>query len=111
MNPILKRVVEALESMQGIGSDAAGTRNGPANYPRTYQPGAPGDVPAARPQVFEPALKQFGRAFRLGDPLMADAELSAHWHTARRLATAHVLRLVSGTPFADHLVLRGSVLL
>ena len=65
----------------------------------------------ARPQVFEPALKHFGRAFRLGDPSFADEKAQSAWSDTRLQIVDHLLRLVSASPWSEQLVLRGSLLL
>ncbi|MFJ8439647.1 nucleotidyl transferase AbiEii/AbiGii toxin family protein [Kitasatospora griseola] len=69
------------------------------------------DPRAARPAVFDPALKQFDNAYRAGDPRFTDPDLSAAWYAARRTAMDAVLAAVAASPWADHLVLRGSVVL
>lgn len=80
-----------------------------ADYPNTYRPGAE-DGPE-RPQVFEPALQQFPHAFRRGDPVFPDDETRRVWYAARRGVLDHLLRSISESPWKDHLVLRGSLLL
>ncbi|OIJ69797.1 nucleotidyl transferase AbiEii/AbiGii toxin family protein [Streptomyces mangrovisoli] len=61
--------------------------------------------------IFDPALKQYPNAYRAGDPRFADAAAGAAWYAARRSALYLVLTAVAGSEWADHLVLRGSVLL
>ncbi|MGI8336554.1 nucleotidyl transferase AbiEii/AbiGii toxin family protein [Actinomadura scrupuli] len=61
--------------------------------------------------VFDPALKHHGMAMRAGDPRFADRALGARWYAARRTAIDHVLAAVTTSRWADHLVLRGSILL
>ncbi|MDI2131672.1 nucleotidyl transferase AbiEii/AbiGii toxin family protein [Yinghuangia seranimata] len=61
--------------------------------------------------VFEPALQHYSKAMRAGEPQFASEELAARWHEARRDALDHVLAALAGSPWAEHLVLRGSVLL
>ncbi|MFG2003402.1 nucleotidyl transferase AbiEii/AbiGii toxin family protein [Spirillospora sp. NPDC048911] len=75
--------------------------------PTTLRP-----VPGAlqRP-VFDPALRQHPMAMRAGDPLFASAEAGERWYAARRRAVDHVLAAIARSRWADHLVLRGSVLL
>jgi hypothetical protein len=88
-------------------------RSAPAGsplYPSTYQP------VTRRPGVeqrgaFDPALLHYQRAYRAGDPTFADERLGLAWRRARRAAIEHVLTAVAGSPWAAHLVLRGSVLL
>ncbi|WP_431773798.1 nucleotidyl transferase AbiEii/AbiGii toxin family protein [Streptomyces cucumeris] len=61
--------------------------------------------------VFDPALKEFARAFRAGEPRFADEESARAWHRARRTVLDTVLAAIADGPWADHLMLRGSVLL
>ncbi|MFD8733408.1 nucleotidyl transferase AbiEii/AbiGii toxin family protein [Streptomyces sp. NPDC059618] len=61
--------------------------------------------------IFDPALKHHPNAYRAGDPRFTDAEAGAAWYAARRSALDLVLTAIAGTEWADHLVLRGSVLL
>ncbi|MGW6395279.1 nucleotidyl transferase AbiEii/AbiGii toxin family protein [Streptomyces sp. NPDC055103] len=77
--------------------------------PRTLTAGI-GDA-AVRHQVFDPALKHFAEAFRPGDGVVEDPELRARWQAARRAALELVLAAVAGSPWADFLVLRGSMLM
>jgi hypothetical protein len=44
-------------------------------------------------------------------PAVTDAEQAAYWQQARRTAIITVLTAISESPWAEHLVLRGSVLL
>ena len=79
-------------------------------FPRTWQRKlADGDV--ERPAVFEPALKQFDRAYRQGEPAFQDVELGLEWRAARRRVIDHLLRIVGESPWKDDLILRGSMLL
>ncbi|HJU40719.1 MAG TPA: nucleotidyl transferase AbiEii/AbiGii toxin family protein [Tahibacter sp.] len=64
-----------------------------------------------REHVFDPALKQYARAFRLGDPAFADDADRLRWHAARAAVVGHVLRVIARSPWRDSLVLRGSTLL
>lgn len=87
------------------------------------RPGDPGVPPTFLPlpvrpgqeihqvPVFDPALKQFPDAYRAGEPVFGDEADSARWLAARRAAMAHVLAVVAASPWAEHLVLRGSVVL
>ncbi|MFI0449796.1 nucleotidyl transferase AbiEii/AbiGii toxin family protein [Actinomadura sp. 6N118] len=61
--------------------------------------------------VFDPALKQHRKAMRAGEPLFASMETGERWYAARRQAVDHVLAAIARSQWADHLVLRGSVLL
>ncbi|MGX4732413.1 nucleotidyl transferase AbiEii/AbiGii toxin family protein [Kitasatospora griseola] len=69
------------------------------------------DPRAVQPAVFDPALKQFDNAYRAGDPQFTDPDLAAAWYAARRTAMDTVLAAVAASAWADHLVLRGSVVL
>ncbi|MFF6776140.1 nucleotidyl transferase AbiEii/AbiGii toxin family protein [Streptomyces sp. NPDC012637] len=77
--------------------------------PRTLTAGI--GAAAARHGAFDPALKQFDRAFAPSDTVVGDPELRARWQTARRSALGLVLAAVAGSPWADSLVLRGSMLM
>ncbi|WP_441247895.1 nucleotidyl transferase AbiEii/AbiGii toxin family protein [Kitasatospora sp. McL0602] len=77
--------------------------------PLTLRPVA--DELAVQRPVFEPALKHLRNAYRAGDPQYADPAVERAWHTARRAAMELVLTALAGTPWAAHLVLRGSVAL
>ncbi|MGP3986015.1 nucleotidyl transferase AbiEii/AbiGii toxin family protein [Streptomyces sp. 3N207] len=61
--------------------------------------------------VFDPSALHYANAMRLGNPEFADAETGERWFAARRRALDLVLATVAGSPWAEHLVLRGSVLL
>ncbi|MGW4897686.1 nucleotidyl transferase AbiEii/AbiGii toxin family protein [Kitasatospora sp. NPDC004240] len=61
--------------------------------------------------IFDPALKQYSNAYRAADPRFADAAVGAAWYAARRTALDLVLTAIARSEWADHLVLRGSVLL
>lgn len=78
-------------------------------FPRTYLPAA--DPDAAQKLVFDPSTKQFSSSFRASEPQFARPAQAAGWRQARRGAIDTVLAAVSGSEWADHLVLRGSVLL
>ncbi|GAA1392385.1 nucleotidyl transferase AbiEii/AbiGii toxin family protein [Kitasatospora putterlickiae] len=72
----------------------------------------PIDDEAVRQQpVFDPALAGYTRALRPSEPLFDDPRLAERWLTARREALNTVLSAVAASPWAEHLVLRGSVLL
>ncbi|MFE7511885.1 nucleotidyl transferase AbiEii/AbiGii toxin family protein [Streptomyces sp. NPDC057540] len=77
--------------------------------PRTLTAGI-GEA-AVRHRVFDPALKHFDEAYRPGDGVVEDPELLARWRAARRTALELVLAAVAGSPWADSLVLRGSMLM
>lgn len=80
------------------------------DLPKTFNPSGSMEL-AGRPQVFDPALKHYGRAFRPGDPSFPTPEAAARWHAARREATDHVLRALAESPWGKQLVLRGSRLM
>ncbi|UGQ12810.1 nucleotidyl transferase AbiEii/AbiGii toxin family protein [Yinghuangia sp. ASG 101] len=61
--------------------------------------------------VFDPSLKQYGKAMRAGDPQFPAPDEAERWYDARRRAVDHVLAAVAASPWAEHLVLRGSALL
>ncbi|WP_328885094.1 nucleotidyl transferase AbiEii/AbiGii toxin family protein [Streptomyces sp. NBC_00316] len=84
-----------------------GTRRS-ADLPGTLLPAPAG---LNHPVIFEPALKQFPNAYRAGEPHFEDVEAGRAWHRARRTALDTVLAAVAAGPWADHLVLRGSVLM
>ena len=61
--------------------------------------------------AFDPSVKHFQRAVRAGEPAFDDAAMGERWRVARRTAMEHILAIVAESPWAPHLVLRGSVLL
>jgi hypothetical protein len=69
------------------------------------------DAAARQRFVFDPALKHRSHAYRTSDPEFADRQARAAWRRARRTAMDLVLAAIAGSPWRDHLVLRGSVLL
>jgi hypothetical protein len=79
------------------------------DLPKTLRP-VPGDDVVQRP-VFDPALKQHRNAYRATDPSFTDPTRGEAWRSARRRALHLVLAAVSGSPWVDALVLRGSVLM
>ncbi|SCL21676.1 Nucleotidyl transferase AbiEii toxin, Type IV TA system [Micromonospora pallida] len=83
---------------------AAGSRG----YPPTYQ--ALPDSPIVRQwAAFDPALKQYGNAYRAGEPDFLVAATGRRWRHARRAVMNRVLAAVGATTWGQHLVLRGSV--
>ncbi|MEV1008978.1 nucleotidyl transferase AbiEii/AbiGii toxin family protein [Streptomyces sp. NPDC049881] len=77
--------------------------------PRTLLPAPDG---LRQPAVFDPALKQFGNAYRAGEPAFGgDDRARRAWHAARRTALDVTLAGIAGGRWAGHLVLRGSVLM
>ncbi|MFD9126749.1 nucleotidyl transferase AbiEii/AbiGii toxin family protein [Kitasatospora sp. NPDC059571] len=77
--------------------------------PRSLYPVA--DERAVQRPVFDPSLLGYTKAMRAGEPEFADPAVGERWYAARRTALDTVLAAVAGSPWADHLVLRGSVLL
>ncbi|MEV4275200.1 nucleotidyl transferase AbiEii/AbiGii toxin family protein [Actinoplanes xinjiangensis] len=78
--------------------------------PPTFQPVPPGRGVEQR-YVFDPALKQFDDAYRPGEPEFADPVIGGRWQSARQLAMNHLLTVLGGSRWAEHLVLRGSALM
>lgn len=69
------------------------------------------DDEAVQRTVFDPALKQFPNAFRASDPVFPSPAATRAWQTARASALAAVRDGVAASPWAEALVLRGSVLM
>ncbi len=81
---------------------------GAEGYPSTYRP-LPRQDGIQQRAAFDPALKHFPNAYRAGEPRFADDGLRLRWHQARQAAMAYLLRTIAESPYARHLVLRGSV--
>ncbi|WP_405983387.1 nucleotidyl transferase AbiEii/AbiGii toxin family protein [Streptomyces sp. NBC_00872] len=79
-----------------------------SDLPRTLLPTPAG---MTRPAVFDPALKQFGNAYQAGEPRFEDETAGPVWHRTRRTVLDIVLAAIAEGPWAEHLVLRGSVLM
>jgi len=79
-------------------------------FPHTY-PELTVEQAADRPQIFEPALLQFPKAFRTGDPPLRNPDDIASWLNHQRRVMGHLLEIIDCAPWKDHLVLRGSLLL
>ncbi|MGK4585948.1 nucleotidyl transferase AbiEii/AbiGii toxin family protein [Kitasatospora sp. HPMI-4] len=79
------------------------------DLPRSLYPVA--DERAVQRAVFDPSLLGYVKAMRAGDPAFDDPAVGARWYDARRKALDTALAAVAASPWADHLVLRGSVLL
>ena len=79
------------------------------DLPTTLLP-VPDDGVVQRP-VFDPAATHHVFGMRLGEPNFADTAVGERWYEARRHALHHVLTALSQSPWAGHLVLRGSMLL
>lgn len=77
--------------------------------PATLRPVAAPDV--SQCSVFDPALKHYRHGYRAADPLFDDKAVGQPWYAARRAAIDAVLAAVAASPYADSLVLRGSILL
>lgn len=69
------------------------------------------DEDALQRPLFDPALKHHPNAYRAGDPDFVEPAARTAWLAARRTAMDLVLTAVAASPWRDHLVLRGSVLL
>jgi hypothetical protein len=80
------------------------------DFPATYLPVTHGEG-VRQPPIFDPALKQFFRAFRAGEPVFEEEETGRRWRRARRSAIDHLVRVVAESPWSENLVLRGSLLL
>jgi hypothetical protein len=81
-------------------------------YPNTYQPNDREKDPRIdRPQVFDPALKQYLYAFRSGNPMFQDRQIAHQWLDARQQVIDFILQLIHDSCWHEHLVLRGSLLL
>ncbi|MFJ9455482.1 nucleotidyl transferase AbiEii/AbiGii toxin family protein [Kitasatospora sp. NPDC101447] len=79
------------------------------DLPRSIRP--IDDEAVSQQPVFDPALAGYSMALRPSEPAFADPELAEPWLAARREALNTVLSAVAESPWADHLVLRGSILL
>ncbi|MFJ2191933.1 nucleotidyl transferase AbiEii/AbiGii toxin family protein [Kitasatospora sp. NPDC087861] len=79
------------------------------DLPRSIRP--IDDETVSQQPVFDPALAGYSRALRPSEPAFTDPQLAERWLTARSEALNTVLSAVAASPWADHLVLRGSVLL
>ncbi|WP_327071231.1 nucleotidyl transferase AbiEii/AbiGii toxin family protein [Kitasatospora sp. NBC_01302] len=86
----------------------AGGRPAPG-VPLTLRPVQ--DPRATQAGVFDPALKAHPYAYRAADPRFTDPGLGAAWYAARRRAMDLLLAAIADSPWAEALVLRGSVLL
>ncbi|MEE1782451.1 nucleotidyl transferase AbiEii/AbiGii toxin family protein [Streptomyces sp. SP17BM10] len=79
------------------------------DLPRSIRP--IDDEAVTQQPVFDPALAGYARALRPSEPAFADPEVAARWLAARREALNTVLSAIARSEWAEHLVLRGSVLL
>jgi hypothetical protein len=78
-------------------------------FPNTFK--TPERDTLQRLEIFDPALMHFQNAFRLSDPRIKDPLQLQQWHDARRRAMEHFLFVISQSPWKNHLILRGSMLL
>jgi hypothetical protein len=79
------------------------------HYPATFGPRPALDEPGES-LIFDPALRQYRRAYRRGDPVLPAAEMLA-WQQARRRFIRYLIEIFTQSPWADQLVLRGSLAL
>lgn len=79
------------------------------DLPHSLRPVAGGGV-RQRP-VFDPAMSARGMGMRLSEPEFDDTELATAWFGVRRDAVDTVLAALADSPWREHLMLRGSVLL
>ncbi|MEV0248507.1 nucleotidyl transferase AbiEii/AbiGii toxin family protein [Nocardia sp. NPDC050712] len=69
-----------------------------------------GDGVRQRP-VFDPSLQHYALGMRLSEPEFVDPGLAERWLAARRDAVDLILAAIADSPWSQHLMLRGSVLL
>lgn len=92
-----------------VGQKAPGSRsaNARCGFPPTFgQPLREGE--AEHMLVYDPATRQYGRAFRRGDPKLPPMDM-ARWQKARRQVMQHLLDIATSGPWQNNLVLRGSL--
>lgn len=104
-----------------VSADAGWLDAAPVPDDEEIRPGSAGDglpatflantagADAVQESVFDPALKQFDRAFRAGEPVFDDPATADRWWDANRRAMEAALRAIARTPWRDALVLRGSM--
>lgn len=94
-----------------------GSRPVPASTADQAQPDAEDDVglpnafalpSTGGEKIFDPALRSYLQGFRQGDAPIADLPGRQRWSAARAEVMASMLRAVAASPWASHLVLRGS---
>ncbi|SFE36356.1 Predicted nucleotidyltransferase component of viral defense system [Actinoplanes philippinensis] len=78
--------------------------------PATFRP-VPGGREIEQLLTFDPALKQFGNAYRPGEPVFADPPTGRRWRAARETRMNELLTVLGGSRWAEHLVLRGSAVM
>ncbi|MFO0557668.1 MAG: nucleotidyl transferase AbiEii/AbiGii toxin family protein [Polyangiales bacterium] len=93
------RAFKLLREQQGVSGPSVSA------FPETWGPSAHEE------RIFDPALKQYARAFRKGEPAFERDEDRAIWRGANRTALQHILALIAASPVRDSLVLRGSATL
>lgn len=76
-----------------------------SHYPKTYQPSH------GAAEIFDPSLKQFARAFRVGEPTFDAQETRRRWYAVRCEVIDALLTFISNSRWRNHLVLRGSLLM
>ncbi|WP_278264155.1 nucleotidyl transferase AbiEii/AbiGii toxin family protein [Nocardia sp. AG03] len=81
----------------------------PARFPATLLP--VGGVGVRQRPVFDPAFADRWHGMRLSEPAFDDDTIARTWRTARRAALDHVLAGLADTPWAERVMVRGSVLL
>ncbi|SDH83603.1 nucleotidyl transferase AbiEii/AbiGii toxin family protein [Nonomuraea jiangxiensis] len=101
---------EQYQEWQGPRRRSKFPERGAVDFPSTYVPEVRGDG-MHQPPIFDPALKHIPHAFRAGEPLFEDLDVGRRWRRARRMAMDHLVRIVAESPWAENLVLRGSLLL
>ncbi|MEW6736984.1 MAG: nucleotidyl transferase AbiEii/AbiGii toxin family protein [Acidobacteriota bacterium] len=116
MLPYLKRLLgKKLQPLQNSSEQMAieslNNINRPELFPNSYKAIASDDQQEERLKIFEPALKHFSYAFRLSDPQFQDYQIAYDWIITRRQVIDHLLKIIAGSIWKDHLVLRGSLLL
>ncbi|UGT42906.1 nucleotidyl transferase AbiEii/AbiGii toxin family protein [Nocardia yamanashiensis] len=80
-----------------------------AGLPPTLHPVA-GDGIRQHP-VFDPSIRDHRMGMRLSEPHFDDPARARDWFATRRAALDCVLAAITDSPWSEHLVLRGSVLL
>lgn len=78
-----------------------------SDLPETFRAGTSAD--AVQQFLFDPASLHHADAYRASDPQFADPARGQAWRATRRRALHLVLSAIAGSPWADALVLRGSV--
>jgi len=74
-----------------------------------YAPGY--NAEAKGPDVFDPALRQYPRAYVKGEPAFDDNATKIAYHVRRRQLFEHCLSALASSPLSEQIVLRGSVTL